>query len=125
MDQGSIEKAVGVGVDQSGDVIVGGFTASSKNADDFNLAHGRNCSVFKLDGETGAEVWRYYPVGQESGSRSSGSMWVSNAAIVDLAIDSGGDALFVGYAWSDSVEVSEWCCSVQVALHVLFIHKLR
>ncbi|RMF19405.1 MAG: hypothetical protein D6760_13105, partial [Deltaproteobacteria bacterium] len=73
------EEAAAVVVDASGDVVVAGTLSSPATQDDF--------AVVKLDGTTGAELWRVL---------LDGSAAAGNDAAYDVALDAGGNVFAVG-----------------------------
>ena len=114
-----IDIAYAIGVDAQGDVIVGGSTAgtwsepndiSSKDstpadADTNNNNSGQQqFAAFKLDGNNSTNVlWRYQRDASEvKHSSSNETGWATAGRITSLAVDSTGDALFVGHVWDNS-----------------------
>lgn len=97
-----VEEAHATGVDSEGDVIVGGFTTSSWDEDVSNEDSNREYAAFKLDGSTGDEVWRYQVRYHDDDLTSL--QYYSSGSILGLAVDSAGDALFVGHTWGDWVQ---------------------
>lgn len=126
----AVGEAVAIGVDRSGDVIVGGTTTTTSaipsgggswQQDMPNISEIRNCAAFKLDGDTGKQLWSYQTAyqGDENfmsasstsntsvSSSSSSGYYTSTSAILSLSVDSAGNALFVGQTRGDSAVVLE------------------
>lgn len=83
----AVDRALSVGTDANGDVFATGVTL-----DVANRAFAGSFPVLKLDGTTGAIVWRHDVDGTNNGFGDQGN---------DLAVASNGDVVVAGYATND------------------------
>lgn len=103
-----VDRAFGVDVDAEGNVIVGGSTTGNWNltAEDSSYTGPQSFAAFKLNGTNCSTIWQYQSTNNQESSATSMSDGAEQTAgkIMSLAVDSEGDALFVGHNWNSSGE---------------------
>lgn len=98
-------QALSVDVDTEGDVIVGRERLLAE-WDEEEFHPGDTHAVFKLDGDTGEEIWRQ-PRGARPGpTNATAEETLAYADVTALAVttDASGDAFFVGFAEEEGLE---------------------
>lgn len=99
-----IDSIFGVDTDSEDNVILGGSTEGFWDAS--NPHHVQNIAVMKLNGVSGAEIWRYQDVAPDSSTSLSNWIWYGVTNVFHVAVDP-NDSIFLTGQTTNSLVYGE------------------